>query len=629
MSSLTMNLTEEKLQDFHHGKMFDAYEYFGSHVYGEETVFTVWLPDVNSVAVVCTDPFTSIEEKIPLAAHPLDASIWHAAVPKNLTGFRYEFEIVTAEMDTIRKIDPFARAYEMRPQYRSVVAAKTQHQWTEKMRTLEKQDQMHYFEKPMAIYELHVGTWKRSKNGRFFNYRELAEELIPYVKRQGFTHIEMMPITEHPLDESWGYQTTGYFAPTSRYGTAGDLKFFIQKCAENDIGVFLDWVPGHFCKDLHALALFNGKPLYEEARTERRENPDWGTLNFDVRKGEVASFLLSSGNYWLEEFKFDGFRMDALVNLLFVPNDPERPPNEDGVAFLQTLTTTLRKRHPHAILIAEDAWHYPGVTKEVEEGGIGFHYKWNFGWMNDVQAYMKTMPSERSNVHGHINFSLLYQYDDRFISTFSHDEFVHGQGSLLNKLPGTYEEKFQQLRLLLGFWIAHPGKKLLFMGQEFGHFDEWEFKPELDWHLFDFKAHRQMALFTKELLAFYRKEKAFYELDNERPGFLWLDADNWEQSAASFVRKGRLPESECIVICNFSDRRYEQFELGVPSAGEYMEVFSTNAAIYGGTGSGEKIAVEAAKAPLHNQDYSIKLDLPAFTMSIWKKIDKGVKLNEN
>ncbi|MGI2328666.1 1,4-alpha-glucan branching protein GlgB [Planococcus sp. YIM B11945] len=626
---MTMMLTEQKLQDFHRGQMMDAYEYFGSHVHGGETVFTVWLPDVKTVTVICTDPHNSIEEKFLLAAHPYDASIWHAAVPKNLAGFLYEYEIVTAQMETVKKIDPFARAFEIRPQYRSVIVAKSQHRWPEEMHTPEKQNHKHHFEESMAIYELHIGTWKRSKNGHFFNYRELAEELIPYVKRQGFTHIEVLPITEHPLDESWGYQTTGYFAPTSRYGSADDLKFFIQKCRENGIGLFLDWVPGHFCKDLHALALFNGQPLYEEARPERRENPDWGTLNFDVRKGEVASFLLSSGHYWLNEFKFDGFRMDALVNLLFVPNDPERPPNEDGVAFLQTLTTNLRKHHPDAVLIAEDAWHYPGVTKEVEEGGIGFHYKWNFGWMNDVQAYMKTAPSERSEVHENINFSLFYQYDDRFISTFSHDEFVHGQGSLLNKLPGTYEEKFHQLRLLLGFWIAHPGKKLLFMGQEFGHFDEWEFKPQLDWHLFDFKAHRQMALFTKELMAFYKQEKAFYELDDDRHGFFWLDADNREQSAASFVRRGRSPGSECIVVCNFSEHRYEQFELGVPSGGHYTEVFSTDAAIYGGSGSGEKKDVEAEKAPLHNQDHSICIDLPAFTMSIWKKTDRGVKLDEN
>jgi len=311
--------------------------------------------------------------------------------------------------------------------------------------------------------------------------------------------------------------------------------------------------------------------------------------------------------------------MDALVNLLFVPNDLARPPNEDGVAFLRTLTSTLKKNHPEAILIAEDAWNYPKVTGEVEEGGVGFHYKWNFGWMNDVQLYMKTPPAERSRMHGNINFSIFYHYEERFISTFSHDEFVHGQGSLLNKLPGTYEEKFHQLRLLLGFWIAHPGKKLLFMGQEFGHFDEWLFQPELDWHLYDFKAHRQIALFTKDLLAFYKKEKALFELDDEREGFLWLDADNSKQSIASFIRRGRLPEDELVIVCNFSDRFYPQFQVGVPSNGLYQQVFSTDAVLYGGTGESENPIAHAKGIPLNDQNQSIEINLPAFTMSIWKK----------
>jgi 1,4-alpha-glucan branching enzyme len=612
----TNSLTKEKLLEFHEGRMIDAYLYFGSHVRGEETIFVVWVPDVVQVSVVCTAVSNGSEEKFPMVSHPLDPSIWQLAVPKKMTGYRYEYEIETAQKEVIRKSDPFARENEKRPNTRSIVKEASEHVWTE---AVTAQKNREHFEKPMAIYELHIGTWKRKKDGQFLTYRELAEELIPYVKRQGFTHIEVMPITEHPLDESWGYQTTGYFAPTSRYGTGDDLKYFIQKCAESGIGLFLDWVPGHFCVDTHALALFNGTPLYEEARLERRANPDWGTVNFDVRKGEVVSFLLSSGHYWLEEFKFDGFRMDALVNLLFVPNDPDRTPNEDGVSFLRTLTSTLRKHHPSAVLIAEDAWHYPKVTREIEEGGVGFHYKWNFGWMNDIQLYMKALPSERSRMHGNINFSIFYHYEERFISTFSHDEFVHGQGSLLNKLPGTYEEKFHQLRLLLGFWIAHPGKKLLFMGQEFGHFDEWKFQPQLDWHLYDFKAHRQMALFTKELLAFYKNEKALFELDDEREGFLWLDADNSRQSVASFIRRGRLPESECIFVCNFSDRHYPQFQVGVPSAGSYLQVFSTDQARFGGANGLENPVVQAEEIPFHNQNQSIQINLPAFTMSVWKK----------
>ncbi|WKA55114.1 1,4-alpha-glucan branching protein GlgB [Planococcus shixiaomingii] len=619
MISQANSLTQEKLLEFHEGRMTDAYLYFGSHVQEGETTFTVWVPGVEQVAVICTAPQSNLEEKIPMTLHPLDSSIWHVSVPRMMMDYRYEYEIETAQKEKIRKVDPFARASEKRPQNKSIVQGKSQYDWPQAVLVQKETSNRQHFESAMAIYELHIGTWKRAKDGQFLTYRELAEEVIPYVKKQGFTHIELMPITEHPLDESWGYQTTGYFAPTSRYGTADDLKYFVQRCSENGIGLFLDWVPGHFCVDAHALALFNGTPLYEEARPERRMNPDWGTLNFDVRKGEVISFLLSSGHYWLGEFKFDGFRMDALVNLLFVPNDPARPHNDDGVAFLRTLTASLRQHHPQAILIAEDAWHFPKVTEEIEEGGIGFHYKWNFGWMNDVQVYMKTPPSQRSRIHGNINFSIFYHYEERYISTFSHDEFVHGQGSLLNKLPGTYEEKFHQLRLLLGFWVAHPGKKLLFMGQEFGHFDEWKFQPELDWHLYDFKAHRQMALFTKDLLRVYRNEKALFELDDKQEGFLWLDADNSEQSVVSFIRRGRSPEDECIVICNFSDRPYPHFQVGVPSNGAYLQVFSTDDALYGGNSTLQKSSFLAADYAFNNQNQSIEVNLPAFTMSIWKK----------
>lgn len=627
-----MNLTkgfldEEKLSAFHSGNMLDAYNYFGAHLQSDSTRFTLWAPDVKRVSVFCENPETLQEERFEMEQHSADPTVWQVEVPKRMAEFKYGYEIETAEGQRFRKSDPYARWSEMRPKRRSVIAPNPKHKWSKHTLYQKKTLTKNHIKNPMAIYELHIGTWRRNKAGEFLNYRELAEELIPYVKEMGFTHIEVLPITEHPLDESWGYQATGYFSPTSRYGSPDDLKYFVGKCAENGVGLFLDWIPGHFCADDFALAKFNGAPLYEDSREERVLNTDWGTLNFDIRKGEVVSFLLSSAHYWLEEFKFDGFRMDALITQLFIPNDESRNRNEEGANFLRQLTTSLREQHPNAILMGEDAWNYPKVTRTPEEGGIGFHYKWNFGWMHDTLAYMKTPPAERSAVHEKMNFSLMYQYDERYILAFSHDEVVHGEGSLLNKLPGTIEERFHQLRLLLGFWVTHPGKKLLFMGQEYGHFDEWEFKPELDWKSMETEAHRKMALFTKDLLAFYKNEKALFQLDDEQDGFVWLDADNHQQSVASFIRRGDAPEDECIVALNFSDQQYARFQVGVPQEGTYEKVFSTTYTKYGGSIEEKETFSQARPIPMDNQKYSIEFDLPTFGMSIWKYKSEGVKVD--
>lgn len=616
-------IPEEKLKDFHTGSMTDAHKYFGATVEGGNTFFTLWVPDVESVDVVLFDASDNPWKSYNMNRLPNDDTIWQVQVPEDLTGFSYMYGILLSTGELLMKADPYAKQGQMRPDTKSVIAERSRHEWTKAVLNNKGDIAEKHIEKPMAIYELHIGTWKRNKQGEFLSYRELAHELVPYVKNMGFTHIEILPITEHPLDESWGYQTTGYFAPTSRYGTADDLKYFVSACAEQGIGLFLDWVPGHFCSDAFALSLFNGKPLYEESRLERRLNPDWGTLNFDIQKGEVASFLKSSAHYWLEEFKFDGFRMDAVITQLFIPNEETRPFNEEGKSFLASLTASLKKAAPQTILIAEDAWGHPKVTHASDQNGVGFDYKWNFGWMHDTLAYMKTPPEKRPEHHGKMNFSLMYQYDERYILAFSHDEVVHGEKSLLNKLPGALEEKFSQLRLLLGFWATHPGKKLLFMGQEFGHFDEWEFKPELDWGSLEKEPHQQMARYTKELLAFYKQEKALFQLDDHPKGFVWLDADNHEQSVASFIRRGKNPEDEAIVLCNFSNAAYPEFRVGVTGAGKYEQVFSSAAAEYGGV---QEDAIRTAVADdIHadGRDQSIQIDLPAFTMCIWKLMERG------
>lgn len=616
-------LTADRLKDFHNGDMTDAYQYFGAKVEGRHTSFTVWVPGVEKVTAVVFNPTSNERKSYEMNRLPQDETVWQTHVPGDLTGFSYIYEILLLNGELLEKFDPYARQGEMRPQTKSVIAAPSRHKWQEAVMREKKKLAENHIEKPMAIYELHVGTWKRNEQGGFLTYRELADELVPYVKSMGFTHIEILPITEHPLDESWGYQATGYFAPTIRYGTADDLKYFVSVCAQNEIGLFLDWIPGHFCSDDFALSLFNGTPLYEESREERRVNPDWGTLNFDIRKGEVVSFLLSSAHYWLDEFKFDGFRMDAVITQLFIPNEEARPFNAEGKEFLRTLVSRLKKEFPDSILVAEDAWGHPKVTHTPEGNGVGFDYKWNFGWMHDTLAYMKERPSERSEHHEKMNFSLMYQYDERYILAFSHDEVVHGEKSLLNKLPGTIEEKFSQLRLLLGFWITHPGKKLLFMGQEFGHFDEWEFKPELDWASLEQEAHQKMANFTKGLLAFYKSERSLYQLDDHPKGFVWLDADNHEQSVASFIRRGKNPEDECIILCNFSNHAYPEFRVGIPGAGEYEQVFSSAAAKYGGVQSDVARTASAEDISADGQERSMRIELPAFTMCIWKSMEKG------
>lgn len=626
MEFLLNTWTKERLQAFHDGQMVDGYLYFGAHAFGEETTFSVWAPDIEGIDVVCVNPETENTSTYPLQQHPHDASIWGVSIPENLEGRLYEYVLRTPSGEVLWKSDPYARQSEKRPFTKSIVSGPGEYAWPLEVLKRKQTINDKHLERAMAIYEVHIGTWRRKENGEFYTYREIADQLIPYVIEMGFTHIQILPITEHPLDESWGYQTTGYFSPTGRYGTAEDLKYFVTSCTEHGLGLFLDWVPGHFCVDQHGLANFNGQLLYEEQREERRMNPDWGTLNFDINKGEVVSFILSSAHYWLEEFKFDGYRMDALVNLLFIPNIKERPHNAEGADFLRKLTASLKRYYPEKLLIAEDAWHYPKVTHPVEFGGVGFDYKWNFGWMHDTLEYMKTPPAERSKAHSKMNFSMVYQYEERYQVIFSHDTVADGRKSLLNKLPGTREERFLQLRLLFGFWMAHPGKKLLFMGQEFGHFEEWEFQPELDWASLEDPQHKRIAEFMKELLAFYRSEKAFFELDDERDGFMWLDADNHEQSVATFIRRGFLPEDECLVLCNFSEHHYESFHVGAPRKGSYEEIFSTNSAKFGGTAAGLQQSAETLDVPCDNQDFSLKLDLPPFTMSIWKKRKDGSDL---
>lgn len=612
MEEGNQRLTKECLAAFHIGEMRDAYRYFGAHLKGDATTFIVWAPSIAKADVLVE---TAEGEKLTakMAQLPDDVTIWQAVVPRRLDGSRYQYRFETADGTVLHKSDPYARMAERRPKTRSIVYVDLD------VTAESKSSVRHQYDQPLAIYELHAGTWRRHEDGTFLNYRELAGELIPYVKDVGFTHIEFLPLTEHPLDESWGYQATGYFAATSRYGEPADLKYLIDACHRAGLGVLIDWIPGHFCSDLFGLAEFNGTLLYEEEREERRLNPDWGTMNFDLRKGEVVSFLLSSAHYWLTVLGFDGFRMDALITQLFVPNSEEQERNAEGNRFLQKLTASLKAQHPGVLLIAEDANDHPNVTTSVVQGGTGFDYKWNFGWVHDVLAYMGELPEHRQAKHRQLTFSLMYQYEERYVLALSHDEVARGFGSLLGKMPGTEEERFRQLRLFLGFWITHPGKKLLFMGQEFGQEEEWLLQPELDWVSRKQGLHQRTATYTRELLAFYKQEPALFQLDDQPEGFLWLDADNHEQGIISFIRRGIEPDEVLVIICNFSAKAYPEIQTAVPEDGSYEPVFVTECARYGGELEGMPAPVETDAGNIHGQEHSITAGLPAFCMMVWKK----------
>lgn len=614
----TIQPTEYQLHLFHEGNLFKAYELFGAHIMTNEqgvkgTRFCLWAPNALEVRVV--GDFNSWNGTAHSMNKMNEQGVWVLFIPSIGEGTIYKYEIYTAQGERLLKADPYAFYSEHRPNNASVVHDLEHYIWKDKA-WKRKQKLTNLYEKPLFIYELHAGSWKKHEDGSFYNYKELADELIPYVVEHGFTHIELMPLVEHPFDQSWGYQGTGYYSPTSRYGKPEDLKQFIDFCHQHNIGVILDWVPGHFCKDEHGLYKFDGTFLYEYEYELDRENYVWGTANFDLSKPEVHSFLISNALFWLEHFHIDGFRVDAVANLLYWPNSHEMRVNDYAVQFLKKLNEFLFSYDPHILMIAEDSTDWPLVTAPVFLGGLGFNYKWNMGWMNDILTYMEAEPQERKHLHEKITFSLLYAFNENFILPFSHDEVVHGKKSLLNKMPGDYWRKFAQLRMLYGFLITHPGKKLLFMGGEFGQFDEWKDTEELDWMLFDFEMHRKLNLYMKELLAVYRRSKPLFELDHDSQGFEWIDVNNYEQRIFSFIRRGKNEQDLYIVVCNFSEDAYENYKIGVPLPTSYIEVINSDNQVFGGSGVINKKVSKAIEETYHGKPYHIEMNIPPFGISI-------------
>jgi 1,4-alpha-glucan branching enzyme len=612
--------SDYQLHLFHEGNLFESHELLGAHIIKLEqkkfTKFSVWAPNALEVRIV--GDFNGWKGEGYSLHKVNDEGIWMITIEQNLEGELYKYEIMTAAGERILKSDPYAFYSELRPNTASIVYSLDGFQWEDEPWSKRKLER-NILQDPIAIYEIHLGSWKRKKDGSLLTYRELADELIPYVLELGFTHLEMLPIIEHPLDTSWGYQGTGYFSPTSRYGTPHDLMYFINECHKNGLGVILDWVPGHFCKDAHGLYRFDGSYLYEYPHVNERENPVWGTANFHLGKKEVQSFLISSTIYWLQYYHIDGFRLDAVANLIYWPNQEGKVENGDGIEFLKKLNKVLFSYDPTVLMMAEDSTDWPQVTSPVECGGLGFNYKWNMGWMNDVLNYMETPPSFRSNVHQKMTFSLLYAFNENFILPFSHDEVVHGKKSLLDKMPGDYWQKFAQLRLLLGYMIGHPGKKLLFMGFELGHFSEWKDKEQLDWHLLEYDMHQKINGYVKELLKIYKKSRPLFELDHDVKGFEWIDVHNAQQSIFSFIRRAKNGDL-LVFVCNFTAIVYHDYMVGVPQEGSYREILNSDAENFGGSGVMNKKVIETMNNGFHGKPYSIRMSIPPFGVSILRPV---------
>jgi 1,4-alpha-glucan branching enzyme len=612
------------------GKHTTLYRRLGAHLSQSGNVrgvrFAVWAPNAERVSVV--GDFNEWRR----TANPmeLDGShgVWQAFVPQLSDGSLYKFAIRTAHGEWLEKGDPFAFGTEMRPATASVVRNLTGYSWSDEA-WMSHRSRWQAGNRPMSVYEVHLGSWMAAPKGRQFpNYRELADRIVPYVKQMGYTHVELMPICEHPLDASWGYQTTGYFAPTSRFGRPQDFMYFVDTCHQNGIGVILDWVPGHFPRDGFGLANFDGTCLYEHQDSRRGEHPHWGTKIFNHGRDEVRSFLLSSAMFWCDAYHIDGFRVDAVASMLYLdygreqgqwmPNCFGGNGNLEAISFLRDLNHYVQSYYPGVLTIAEESTAWPNVSRPPSTGGLGFSMKWNMGWMNDTLRYFRRDAVHRRFHQNDLTFSMLYAWSEDFILPFSHDEVVHGKGSLLGRMPGDDWQKFASLRLLLGYMFAHPGKKLLFMGNDLGLWNEWNSDRPLDWNLLRWAPHAGVNRLVQDLNRLYQHEPALYGLDFSAQGFEWIDCSDADNSVLSFVRRGREPEQTIVVVANFTPVVRGPYRIGVPAAGSYREVLNTDAAIYWGSNVGNLGSVAAQNVPCHGRPNSLEIVLPPLSLVMFK-----------
>jgi 1,4-alpha-glucan branching enzyme len=605
---------------FGEGRHWHIYRILGAHPHTVDGIqgilFATWAPNAERVSVV--GDFNAWDGR----SHPMrvrgGSGVWELFIPELPAGTVYKFEIRNRQQGTVLlKTDPYGQQFELRPNNASIVVGKNRFPWTDAAWMAARKEH-NWLHEPMSVYEVHLGSWRLAEDGEFLDYRQLAEQLVAHAQELGFTHIELLPITEHPYDGSWGYQTTGYFAPTSRFGSPDDFRWFVDYCHSHGIGIFLDWVPAHFPKDAHGLAWFDGTPLYEHEDPRLGEHRDWGTLIYNYGRNEVRNFLIGSALFWLEEFHLDGLRVDAVASMLYldysrqpgdwIPNKYGGNENLEAIAFLRELNTVTHQEFPGTLIMAEESTAWPQVTRPTWTGGLGFSMKWNMGWMHDTLVYFSKDPIHRHYHHDQLTFGLLYAFTENFILPFSHDEVVHGKGSMLGKMPGDEWQRFANLRLLYTFMLTYPGKKLLFMGSEFGQVSEWNAAKSLEWHVLQYPFHAGVSKAVGDLNRLYRKLPALHRHDFEPLGFEWIDCHDAPQSILSYIRRTKEGEFAAVVF-NFTPVPRHNYRIGVPESGVYREIFNSDSGYYGGSNVGNS-AVEAEAREWMGRPYSVNLTLP-------------------
>lgn len=617
------------------GTHYDTYEKLGAHLRTAKGLrgvhFAVWAPNARRVSVV--GDFNSWDGRQNVMRARGSSGIWEIFLPEISEGAIYKYEILPRDGPPLLKADPYGFGAELRPKSGSVVADLERHAWNDK-KWMDARSKRDWLGAPLSFYEVHLGSWMRvpEEGGRWLSYRELGDKLIPYVQQMGFSHIELMPIMEHPFDGSWGYQTVGYYAPTSRFGSPEDFMEFVDRCHQAGIGVILDWTPAHFPRDGHGLARFDGTHLYEHADPRQGEHPDWGTLVFNYGRNEVQNFLISNALFWMDKYHLDGLRVDAVASMLYldysrqpgqwIPNEFGGRENLAAIAFLKRLNEVAHQRHPGILTVAEESTSWPMVSRPTYSGGLGFSLKWNMGWMNDTLTFFEKDPVYRKYEHGKITFSLLYAFTENFVLPLSHDEVVHGKRSLLHKMTGDFWQQFANLRLLYGYFFAHPGKKLLFMGDEIAQREEWNHETSLEWHLTEYEPHRGIESLVRDLNHFYAAEPALHEVDFDWPGFEWIDCNDADASVLTFLRRAKDARNFLVVVANFTPVVRDGYSVGVPEPGLYREVLNSDARIYGGSNVGNLGGKWSEDRPWMGRPYSVRLTIPPLAV-IYLKLDRN------